>query len=136
MECDKLMEQNIVYFDGVCGLCNFFVDFLIRKDKHNRLLFAPLQGETAAKNLGINPNQEFTTVVFSENGKLYYKSSAGIRILSVVGGIWKLMRIFLLVPPFLRDFVYDRIANNRYHLFGKKDACRMPSKEERMKFLP
>ena len=130
------MEQPIVYFDGVCGICNFFVDFLIRWDKNNRLLFAPLQGETAVKNLGVDPNQEFDTVVFNDKGKLYYKSSAAIRILAVLGGGWKLLWIFLIVPSFIRDFVYDLIANNRYKLFGKKEACRIPSKEERKKFLP
>ncbi len=130
------MKKNIVYFDGVCGLCNFFVDFLIRRDKNDKLLFAPLQGETAAANLGIDPNQEFDTVVFQEEGKLYYKSGAAIRILGKIGGLWKLLNILLLLPPFLRDFGYDLIANNRYKLFEKKEACRIPSKEERKKFLP
>ncbi len=130
------MEKHIVYFDGVCGICNFFVDFLIRKDKKNILLFAPLQGETAAKNLGFGPDQKFDTVVFNQGGKLYYKSSAGIRILSTIGGLWKLMWILMIFPPFLRDFVYDIIANNRYKLVGKKEACRIPNKEERSKFLP
>lgn len=130
------MEQNIVYFDGVCGLCNRFVDFLIRKDKKQKLLFAPLQGETAAKNLGIDPGQEFDSVIFLEGDKLYYKSSAALRILSSMGGSWKLMRVFLIIPGFLRNFVYDIIANNRYKVFGKKEACRIPTKEERQKFLP
>lgn len=130
------MEQYIVYFDGVCGLCNRFVDFLIRKDTKHRLLFAPLQGETAAKNLGVDPNQEFDSVIFSEGGKLRYKSSAALRIMSTMGGAWKLMRIFLIIPGFIRNFVYDIIANNRYKLFGKKESCRIPTKEERQRFLP
>lgn len=130
------MEQHIVYFDGVCGVCNFFVDFLIRFDKRNKLLFAPLQGETAAKNLAIDPNQQFDTVIFHDKRKLYYKSSAALRILSVMGGGWKLFSIFLIIPAFIRDFIYDLIANNRYKLFGKKETCRIPTKEERKKFLP
>jgi predicted DCC family thiol-disulfide oxidoreductase YuxK len=130
------MGKNIVYFDGVCGLCNYFIDFLVRQDKHNKLLFAPLQGETAAKKLGINPAQEFNTIIFDKNGKLFYKSGAGLRILYAAGGIWKLLIVLLIFPPFLRNFVYDIIANNRYKWFGKKESCRMPTKEERVKFLP
>ncbi len=130
------MNGNIVFFDGVCGLCNYFVDFIIRQDKHNRLLFAPLQGETAAKELSIKPGQNFDTVVLSKNGKLYFKSGAGIRIFYEAGGFWKIIIVLLIFPPFLRNFVYDIIANNRYNWFGKKESCRMPTKEERAKFLP
>ena len=130
------MTENIVFFDGVCGLCNYFVDFIIRQDKHNQLLFAPLQGETAAKKLNLNQAKNFDTVIFSKNGKLHFKSGAGIRILYTAGGFWKISIVLLIIPPFIRNFVYDIIANNRYKWFGKKESCRMPTKEERAKFLP
>lgn len=130
------MNQNIVFFDGVCGLCNFFVDFTIRKDKHNRLLFAPLQGETAAKELNIKSGQSFDTVIFSKNGKLFFKTGAALRILYTIGGLWKIAIVLLIFPPFIRNFVYDLIASNRYKWFGKKESCRIPTKEERAKFLP
>jgi predicted DCC family thiol-disulfide oxidoreductase YuxK len=130
------MEKNIVYFDGVCGLCNSFIDFLMRNDKRNRLFFTPLQGETAAARLGLNPTQKFDTVMFEEKGKIYSKSGAGLRILYTIGGFWKIFIILLIFPPFIRNFFYDIIANNRYKWFGKKESCRMPTKEERAKFLP
>jgi predicted DCC family thiol-disulfide oxidoreductase YuxK len=130
------MQQDIIFFDGVCGLCNSFVNFIIRKDKHNRLLFAPLQGETVAKELNIKMGQSFDTVIFKRNGKLYFKSGAGLRILYTLGGIWKMAIVLLILPPFFRNFIYDIIANNRYKWFGKKESCRIPSKEERAKFLP
>ena len=130
------MAKNIVFFDGVCGLCNYFVDFIIRQDKHNNLLFAPLQGETAAKELNPAITKNFDTVIFNKNGKLYFKSGAGIRIFYEAGGFWKIIIILLIIPPFIRNFIYDIIANNRYKWFGKKESCRIPGKEEQVKFLP
>ena len=128
-------DKNIVYFDGVCGFCNSSVDFAIRQDKNNKLLFTPLQGETAAKNLGILSGEQLTTVIFQTKGKLYQKSEAGIRILYTIGGLWRFMIILLIFPAFIRDFFYDFISRNRYKWFGKKEACRIPAKEERLKFL-
>ena len=130
------MSQNIVYFDGVCGLCNYFVDFIIRQDKYNKLLFAPLQGETATKELNFEAAKNIDTVIFHTKQKFYFKSGAGIRIFYTVGGFWKIVIVFLIVPPFIRNFIYDIIANNRYKWFGKKESCRIPTKEERAKFLP
>jgi len=130
------MKQQIVYFDGVCGLCNYFVDFLLRRDKYNKLLFAPLQGETASQNLGVDPHQTFDSVVFYKNGKQYTKSGAAIRILAELGGLWQLTLILLIIPAFIRNFVYDIVATNRYKWFGQKESCRIPTKEERVKFLP
>jgi predicted DCC family thiol-disulfide oxidoreductase YuxK len=126
----------IVYFDGVCGLCNHFIDFLVRVDKKNKLLYAPLQGETAIKNLGINPEKELDTVIFQNARGIYIKSGAALRILYTVGGFWKIFIVLLMVPAFVRNFFYDVIASNRYKWFGKKETCRIPTKEERAKFLP
>ncbi len=128
-------NKNIVYFDGVCGFCNSSVDFAIRQDKKNKLLFTPLQGETASTNLGNLVGEQLTTVIFQTKGKLYQKSEAGIRILYTIGGFWKIAIILLIFPSFLRDFIYDFISRNRYKWFGKKEACRIPTKEERAKFL-
>ena len=130
------MTKNIVFFDGVCGLCNYFVDFIIRQDKDNKLLFAPLQGETATKELNPIITKNFDTVIFNKDGKFYYKSGAGIRIFYTAGGFWKIIIVLLVVPPFIRNLIYDIIANNRYKWFGKKESCRIPTKEEQAKFLP
>jgi len=129
-------EYAIVYFDGVCGLCNKFVNFLFRKDaKKNRLRFATLQGETA-KQLHLTETEKMQSIVFEEDGILYRKSTAAIKILLVIGGGWKLMYLCYVFPRFLRDFVYDVVAANRYKWWGKMDACRLPTMEEVAKFLP
>jgi predicted DCC family thiol-disulfide oxidoreductase YuxK len=130
------MEKNIVYFDGVCGLCNKFIDFLIRFDKRNKLLFAPLQGETRSKKSNAEYSDYMNTVIFDRNGKLYYKSEASIRIIYSLGGFWRVVIILLLIPSFLRNPVYDFIARRRYNWFGQKESCRIPTEEEKTRFLP
>jgi len=126
---------SIVYFDGVCGLCNKTVDFLLRIDKSDRLRFAPLQSEYARQNLNLPPTENFDTIIFQSGNKTWNRSSAILKILSVTGGIWRLTIIFYLVPAFLRDAIYNLIANNRYKWFGKKSECRIPTPTEREKFF-
>lgn len=129
------MEKNIVFFDGVCGLCNSFIDLLMREDKKNVLAFAPLQGETAKATIpGINPS-ELKTIMYHSRGRLLEKSDAVLQILADIGGIWKIAVIFKVIPAGIRNRVYDIIARNRYKWFGKKESCRMPTKEEREKLL-
>lgn len=132
----KTNTPQIVYFDGVCGLCNNFIDFLFEEDRHNILQFTPIQGETAANNFPEGELQQFDSIGFAENGKLYFKSTAALMILSRIGGIWKLAVLFRIIPRPLRDFVYDIVAANRYKWFGKHETCRMPTPEERAKLLP
>ena len=103
-------------------------------DARNLLLFSPLQGEFAAREAKEDA-KDLETILFFDNGKIYKRSTAVLRILSQLGGVWSLARIFLLVPSVVRDAVYSWIANNRYKWFGKSDACRLPTKEEREKFL-
>ena len=129
-------EKSVVFFDGVCGLCNRFVDFLIRRNAKGRLLFSPLQGRTAKELLASEAATGLDTVVFLHRNKTYVKSSAALRILAQLGGFWRVAGILLAVPGFLRDIVYDFIARNRYRWFGKKESCRLPSPEERNWFLP
>jgi len=129
-------EVPIVFFDGYCGLCNGFVDRLIVWDKQRALRFAALQGITAGAMLPAQLRADLGTVVFAVGDRTYTRSSAALRILMTLGGAWKLVAIVLLVPPFIRNVVYDLIARNRYHWFGKRDACRIPSPEERALFLP
>ncbi len=119
----------IVYFDGVCGLCNRFVDFLLKHDKSKSLKLAPLQ--TAKR----KNETEMNTVVLSIDGYEYFKSDAAIRALSSLGGFWKLTLLLLVIPKFLRDSIYEFIAKNRYKWFGKQDTCRIPTPEERDRFI-
>lgn len=126
--------DNIVFFDGVCGLCNKFVDFVIRYDRSKKILFSPLQGklaQTQIRNLTVNVD----SVILYSNGNLYQKSTAAIRILSLMGGIWKCCILLLIIPPFIRNYIYDRVAKNRYKWFGKNEFCRIPSQEELKRFI-
>ena len=127
------VTQNFVLFDGVCGLCNFFIDFLLKHDREDVLLFAPLQGETAKQFISTIDPSNLETVVFASEGKTYTKSDAVLEILQSIGGIWRLAIIFKLIPKSLRDFVYSYVAKNRIAWFGQKETCRMPTEKERGK---
>lgn len=128
-------NQNIVFFDGVCGLCNKAIDFLMRKDKRKVLLFAPLQGSTAAKLLPEGEASSLSSMVYYSNGKISYRTRAILNLLWDMGGWWTLTSIFRIIPPFIRDIFYNWMAASRYTLFGKKETCRIPTVEERGKFL-
>jgi predicted DCC family thiol-disulfide oxidoreductase YuxK len=129
--------MRIVYFDGECNVCNAFVDFLIRRDRRRILKYAPLQGETARAHLKPELASALSTMVLEdERGAIYLESSAAIRTIAALGGLYSFMWIFLIVPRFLRDGVYRWVANHRYLWWGKRDTCRVPSAEERAQFLP
>ena len=130
------MTDNIVYFDGVCGLCNSAVDFFIKRDKKRQLLFTPLQGETASKRFNFSATETFDTIIFEQKGVLYYRSGAALKMLYTIGGFWSVAVVFFIFPKFIRNTVYDFISKNRYRWFGKKETCRIPTKEERTRFLP
>lgn len=130
------ITQPIVFFDGVCGLCNRFVDRILRADRHGRLRFATLQGVTAREMLPTPPDdpREWTVIYVDERGR-HERSDAVIEIWRRVGG-WRRAAVLLrVVPRVLRDQVYRVIARNRYRWFGKRDACRIPSPAERARFL-
>jgi GMP synthase-like glutamine amidotransferase/predicted DCC family thiol-disulfide oxidoreductase YuxK len=131
--------KPLVFFDGVCGLCNGFVDFLLARDRAERFFVAPLQGATAAalvpSDAAAPDGEDPRSIVLWEEGRAYRKSAAVLRTVSRLGGAWPLVRVFFIVPRFLRDPVYDLVARNRYRWFGRREACRMPSPEERRRFL-
>lgn len=126
------LPEYIVFFDGVCNLCNATVNLLIDHDHSNKLRFAPLQGTTSEK-VGIAGDLD--SIVFFCKGKMYTQSAAALRIAVVLGGVWRVFAVFFLVPPFVRDALYAFIARNRYRWFGKSDSCRVPTPELRAKFL-
>ncbi len=128
-------NSNIVFFDGVCNLCNRSVDFFIRHDKKNQLLFAPLQGETAHQILPDEKITDMSSFIYYSNGKIYERSTAAIYATAELSGGWICVKILLIVPRFLRDVVYNYIAKNRYKWFGKKSTCRLPTPNEKSKFL-
>ncbi|MCI0409688.1 MAG: DCC1-like thiol-disulfide oxidoreductase family protein [Acidobacteria bacterium] len=134
---------GLVLYDGVCGLCDRTVQFLLDVDRHHVLRFAPLQGETAKSLLGyrqaIKKNLEsiiFVREYSSRNAVTYVRSEAVLRILNEVGGFWRVVSWLRIIPRPFRDMVYDWIGRNRYQWFGKFAECRIPSAEVRARFLP
>ena len=131
------LPENVLFFDGVCGLCNRTVDFLLRRDRNQRILFAPLQGETARRELSPQDVTDLNTIVLKTPQALYKRSAAVVRLLWLLGGVWPVCGTLLwLIPRPLRDLGYRVVASSRYSLFGKKETCRIPSADERSRFLP
>lgn len=131
------MEQNgIILFDGVCNLCNGFVHRIIAADKNDYFRFASLQSEAGQSLLKNHPNlQDLKSIVYLDNGKIYTKSTAAIKISSHLGFTWKILQLGYILPVFLRDGIYNIIAKNRYKWFGKKDQCMVPTPDLKAKFL-
>ena len=134
-------KNLLVLYDGVCGLCDRTVQTLLRADRQGILTFAALQGTTAAEIRARHPEIAGVDSIIFVRGqgseeRVYAKSGAVLRILGEVGGTWGLLALFLAVPRVIRDTVYDWVARNRYSWFGKFDACKIPSPEERRRFLP
>ena len=131
------MTGKIILFDGVCNLCNSSVNFIIDHDKDDVFKFASLQSESGQELLKMNnlETENFDSIIFSDNGRIYTQSTAVLRIVKDFPGLWKILYAFIIVPPFIRNFLYDFIANNRYKWFGKKDSCRIPTPELKSKFL-
>ncbi len=124
--------EAIVFFDGICGFCNQSVNFLMARDTHRTLKFAPLQGETARQRLPEVFCRDVNTLVFQRGGTTYVRSAAVVRILLTIGGIWSVAGMLLwLIPRPLRDLGYRVVARLRYRIFGKRDACRLPTAEDR-----
>ena len=127
----------VIFFDGVCGLCNAWVDFVIARDRHARFRFSPLQGETARDWLQMTPETSLDSVALVDAAGIHRKSEAVWRILSQLGGVWRPLGCLLrLIPCPLRNWGYDFVARHRYRWFGKKEACRLPTPGERVRFLP
>ena len=129
--------KSIIFFDGVCTLCNASIDFILKRDHKNRFLVGALQEPISKKVLSafqVNPSY-LDSLVLVENEKIYFRSTAALRIAKSLSGLWPLFYSFILIPAFLRDPVYDWIGKNRYRWFGKKSTCRIPTEEEKQKFL-
>jgi len=130
-------DRRIVLFDGVCDLCNGFVQFIIRRDPKARFRFGALQSAEAKDLLRGSPirAEDLETVVYLRNGPPLTRSTAALRILGDLGGAWPLCLVLLVVPPFIRDGVYRWIARKRYAWFGKRDTCMVPTPELRARFI-
>ena len=138
----ELIGKTIVLYDGVCGLCNRLVQFLLRHDKRDRFRFAPLQTEFASSLLtkhGINAADLDSVSVVADYGlateKAFTKSDAVLRATWELGGIWRAGEIGRMIPRRTRDWLYDRVARNRYRMFGKYETCPVPRPGQREKFI-
>lgn len=133
---DPAISTPIIFFDGVCGFCNRTVNWVLRHDRNRLFLLAPLQGEHARRLVEPAIRENVASVVLLVNGTSYIRSAAVCRILMLFGGIWYVFGLLLwLVPRPLRDLGYRIVARYRYLLFGKLEACRIPTPEERDRFL-
>ena len=129
--------KEVVYFDGVCKLCNWAVRFLIKHDKKTRFFFAPLQSDYARKSLGYSNGHHTSleSLVFQDHTLILTKSDAVLKIMGGLGGYWKLLTVFKVLPKSWRDSLYEFIAGNRYRWFGKSNKCLIPTKEISSRFL-
>jgi predicted DCC family thiol-disulfide oxidoreductase YuxK len=138
-----IAESNpVVLYDGVCGLCNRLVQFLLKHDRNDRFRFASLQSDFARVLLerhGLDPNDLDTVYVVKDSGQsnesLLARSDAILYMLAQLGGVWKLTGIGWVLPKSLRDAVYKIVARNRYRVFGKHESCMLPEPQHRVKFL-
>lgn len=135
-------SRPIVLYDGVCGLCNRLVQFLLRRDRHGRLRYASLQSSFARPVLerhNLDPDDLDTVCVVLSHGaadeRVLTRSDAILSLGNDLGGIWKVAVVGKIVPRFLRDALYNLVAANRYKVFGKYESCMLPAPEHRAKFL-
>lgn len=135
-------RKDLILYDGVCGLCNGFVRFLLPRDRHDRLRFASLQSGFARDLLARHGEdaRDLGTVYVVVNGRdggvrLLRKSRAVLHVVRGLGGMWRVAALLAVCPPGLLDAGYDLVAKNRYRLFGKYEACLMPDPKWRDKFI-
>jgi len=132
-----MKTENIILFDGVCNLCNASVSFVIERDKKNVFQFASLQssfGQEVLKKHQLS-SSDFDSMILLQNGTIYQRSDAALRIAKELSSAWKLLYGFIIVPRFIRNGVYNFVARNRYKWFGKQDACMIPTPELKAKFI-
>ena len=130
--------KKIILFDGVCNLCNSFVQLVIKRDKQDVFRFVPLQSELGAHildHIGVDPTKIDSIVLYEPGVAYYHKAAAAIAIAENLGGVFRLGAIFKLVPDFVRNPIYDFVARNRYKWYGKQESCMIPSPELKAKFL-
>lgn len=134
---DPVAGHVLVMFDGVCNLCNGFVQFLIRRDPASKFRFASLQSDYARAKLiqyGLDPDALHSVIAVNED-KVYQRSDAALKIVGSLPGLWPLTRVFKIVPRFIRDGIYNIMASSRYRWFGKREACMVPDPSLKSRFV-
>ncbi len=129
------ITRPVIFFDGECNLCNSAVQYVIRHDKKEQFLFAPLQSDAGRQVLQLMPGNIPDSFILYHNGKIYIKSSAALQTAWLLGGWRTGLYAFIIVPRLLRDAVYNLVARNRYRWFGRRDSCMVPTEELKARFL-
>ena len=128
--------NKIIFFDGVCNLCSASVQFIIKRDPKQKYRFASLQSDYAKKVLAeFNVAETLRTIVLVDGKEIYFRSDAALEISRGLKGLWPALTVLKIIPRFIRDAIYNFIAQNRYRWFGKKDECWIPSPEWQNRFL-
>jgi predicted DCC family thiol-disulfide oxidoreductase YuxK len=131
-------DDVVILFDAECVVCSGWVHFILRNDPHGNLRIGAVQsanGQALLRYAGLDPN-DIDTMLLVEHGLPYSQSSAFLRAVRYLRFPWPLLTVGRVMPVFLRNWLYDRVAKNRYRLFGKKDLCLIPAPAERARFLP
>lgn len=132
-----MYQSPLILFDGVCNLCCGWVMFLIKLDKKATLKFASLQseaGKNVTKELGLS-SDIMETVIFIKDKHYFVYSDAVLEILNELGGIWKVTKVFKLIPKLIRNYLYIQIAKRRYRFFGLRTSCLIPTPSLQKRFL-
>jgi predicted DCC family thiol-disulfide oxidoreductase YuxK len=133
----KTSADPILLFDGVCHFCNQSVQFVICHDKQGKYKFAALQssiGQELLKKYNL-PTNDFSSFVLVKGNSCYTKSAAVLQVCLGLGGLWRILYLFIVTPKPLRDGIYNFVAKNRYKWFGKNKQCMIPTPEVRKRFL-
>ncbi|GHN03145.1 hypothetical protein WSM22_46340 [Cytophagales bacterium WSM2-2] len=135
MGSDSPVDQ-IVLFDGVCNLCSSSVQFILRHNKKQNLRFASLQSDYGQQQLkNFQMPSELKTILFVKGDKVFVRSSAILEICRELDGLYPVLYVYKVIPPFIRDGIYDFIARHRYQWFGKKNECWLPTPEFTRRFI-
>jgi predicted DCC family thiol-disulfide oxidoreductase YuxK len=131
------VNDCVILFDGVCKLCNTWSQFIIKVDTQQRFKLCSVQspeGQNILRHFEM-PTDHFDTMLYVEGNQFFDKSDAFLNVINKLGLPWRLLYIFKIIPKGIRNWLYDRIALNRYNLFGKYDTCMLPNKENENRFL-
>ena len=134
---NKMDLNNLIIFDGVCNLCNASVQFIINRDKKRVFKFLPLQSERTGeifKQFNID-FENLDTIILIKNKKVFVRSDAALEIANALDYPWKIFYFLIFIPKFIRDRIYNIIANNRYDWFGKRENCMIPTEDMKSRFL-
>lgn len=133
----QTLKNPVIFFDGVCNLCTGSVQFIIKHDPKHYFRFASLQSELGQQFLQQNglSADTFDSFIVWEDGKYYTESTAALRVVRKLNGLWSGLYTFILLPAFIRNSVYKLIARNRYRWFGKKEVCWLPTAELNSLFI-